>query len=86
MNSKKINNPNNLNSLKPNNINEFESIKEYLNSQPEEINQLNEVSKTFISIINNLIEYTKNYSSQIEFVALKIIPNYTIEGHLMQYF
>ena len=86
MNSEKPNNPNDLNTLKPNNINEFESIKEYLNSQPEEINQLNDVSKTFISIINNLIEYTKNYSSQIEFLALKIIPNYTIEGHLMQSF
>ena len=86
MNLEKPNNPNDLNTLKPNNINEFESIKEYLNSQPEEINQLNDVSKTFISIINNLIEYTKNYSSQIEFLALKIIPNYTIEGHLMQSF
>ena len=86
MNLEKTMSSNDLNSLKPNNINEFESIKEYLNIQPEEINKLNDISKTFISIINNLIEYTKNYSSQIEFLALKIVPNYTIEGHLMQSF
>ena len=63
---------------------EFDSIKEYLNAQPEKINQLNDILKTLNNVINNFIEYTKNYSGQIEFLAMKIIPNYTIEGQLMQ--
>ena len=63
---------------------EFELIKEYLNSQPEIINKLNDLSKNLSNIINNFIEYTKIYSSQIEILAMKIIPNYTIEGQLMQ--
>ena len=69
-----------------NQIKEFQIIKEYLNSEPEKINQINEIFKSFNNIINNFIEYTKNYSSQIEFLALKIIPNYSIEGQLIQSF
>ena len=63
---------------------EFELIKDYLNSQPDLINKLNDISKNLNNIINNFIEYTKNYSSQIEFLAMKIIPNYSVEGQLMQ--
>ena len=66
------------------NKSEFDSIKDYLNSQPNKINQLNDISKTLNSIINNFIEYTKNYSGQIEYLAMKIVPNYSIEGQLMQ--
>ena len=67
-----------------NNIKEFELIKNYLNSQPDKINNLINVSKTLNSTIINFIEYTKNYSSQIEFLAMKMIPNYSIEGQLIQ--
>ena len=63
---------------------EFELIKEYLNHQPEQINKLNNISNILSNIINNFIEITKNYSSQIEFLAMKIIPNYSVEGQLMQ--
>ena len=63
---------------------EFELIKKFLNSQPDRINSLNDISKTLNSIINNFIEYTKNYSGQIENLAMKIIPNYSVEGELMQ--
>ena len=66
------------------NIIEFEKIKEYLSSQPTKIKDLNEVSKTLNSIIKSFIEYTKNYSNQIEFLAMKMVPNYTIEGELIQ--
>ena len=69
-----------------NQIKEFQIIKEYLNTQPLKISELNEIFKSFNSIINNFIEYTKNYSGQIEFLALKIMPNYSIEGQLIQSF
>jgi len=67
-----------------NNIKEFGLIKNYLNSQPDKINNLINVSKTLNSTIISFIEYTKNYSSQIEFLAMKMIPNYSIEGQLIQ--
>ena len=67
-----------------NNIKELELIKNYLDSQPDKINNLFNVSKTLNSTINNFIEYTKNYSSQIELLAIKMIPNYSIEGQLIQ--
>jgi len=67
-----------------NNIKELESIKHYLDSQPDKINNLFNVSKTLNSTINNFIEFTKNYSSQIELLAMKMIPNYSIEGQLIQ--
>ena len=67
-----------------NNLKELELIKNYLDSQPDKINNLFNVSKTLNSTINNFIEYTKNYSSQIELLAIKMIPNYSIEGQLIQ--
>ena len=48
-------------------------IKEYLNSQAE--TSINEIIEQFIDII-------KNYSSQIDFLVMKIIPNYSTEGQL----
>ena len=63
---------------------EFELIKEYLKNQPEQINKLNDLIKTLNNVINSFIEHTKNYSSQIELLAMKIIPNYFIGGQLMQ--
>ena len=80
----KVNDTNAGDSGKSDNKKEFELIKGFLNSQPDRINSLNNISKTLNSIINNFIEYTKNYSNQIEFLAMKIIPDYSIEGELMQ--
>ena len=79
-----ISNNNDLKKSNGKNIIEFEKIKEYLSSQPTKIKDLNEVSKTLNSIIKSFIEYTKNYSNQIEFLAMKMVPNYTIEGELIQ--
>ena len=59
-------------------------IKEYLSSQPDQIKKLEKVSQTLFEVINNFIEITQNYSNQLELLALKIIPNYTIEGQLAQ--
>ena len=67
-----------------NNIKELELIKKYLDSQPDKINNLFNVSKTLNSTINDFIENTKNYSRQIELLAMKMIPNYSIEGQLIQ--
>ena len=80
----KVNDANSQDSSLSSNKKEFELIKKFLNSQPDRINSLNDISKTLNSIINNFIEYTKNYSSQIELLAMKIIPNYSIEGELVQ--
>ena len=80
----KVNDANSQDSSLSSNKKEFELIKKFLNSQPDRINSLNDISKTLNSIINNFIEYTKNYSGQIENLAMKIIPNYSIEGELMQ--
>jgi hypothetical protein len=80
----KVNDANSQDSSLSSNKKEFELIKKFLNSQPDRINSLNDISKTLNSIINNFIEYTKNYSSQIELLAMKIIPDYSIEGELMQ--
>ena len=66
------------------NTEEFEIIKKYLNGQPDIISNLNNISRELSSTINNFIEYTKNYSSQIEFLAMKMVPNYSIEGQLIQ--
>ena len=73
-----------IDSSTSNNTKEFEIIKKYLNCQPDIINNLSNISKTLSSAINNFIEYTKNYSSQIEFLAMKMVPNYSIEGQLIQ--
>ena len=78
---KKVRTNNNKDS---NNIKELELIKNYLDSQPDKINNLFNVSKTLNSTINSFIEHTKNYSSQIELLAMKMIPNYSIEGQLIQ--
>ena len=61
-----------------NNIKELELIKNYLDSQPDKINNLFNVSKTLNSTINNFIEYTKNYSSQIELFLEKLYKNFEI--------
>ena len=74
----------NIDSSTSNNTKEFEIIKKYLNCQPDIINNLSNISKALSSIINNFIEYTKNYSGQIEFLAMKMVPNYSIEGQLIQ--
>ena len=59
-------------------------VREYLSSQPEQINKIKDVSILLYEIIDEFIELTKNYSSQVVKLALKIIPNYTIEGQLAQ--
>ena len=59
-------------------------IKEYLLSQPDQIKKLQKISIDIYDTINNFIEITENYSTQIETIALKIIPNYTTEGKLIQ--
>ena len=59
-------------------------IKEYLSSQPDQIKKIENVSKTIYETISTFIEITQNYSSQLEVLALKIIPNYTTEGQLAQ--
>ena len=62
----------------------LDSMKEYLSSQPVQIQKLKDVSKLLYETINKFIELTENYSREIEILALKIIPNYTIEGQLIQ--
>ena len=62
----------------------IELIKEFLLSQPEQIKKIENVSKTIYETINTFIEITQNYSTQLEILALKIIPNYTTEGQLAQ--
>ena len=59
-------------------------IKEYLLSQPEQIKRLQKISLDLYDTINNFIEITENYNAQIITLALKIIPNYTTEGKLLQ--
>ena len=59
-------------------------IKDYLISQPEKIRNFEKIANSIYETISNFIEITKNYSSQIEILALKIIPNYSIEGQLAQ--
>ena len=59
-------------------------IKEYLSSQPEQIQKLESISKIIHNIITNFIDITHNYSSQLEKLALSIVPNYTTEGQLAQ--
>lgn len=63
----------------------FELIKEYIYSQPDQIQKLEDTSKTMYEIIEEFINITSNYSSQLEILALKIIPNDSItEGKLAQ--
>ena len=81
---KNKNNSKYINSTNWKNKQEFELIKKYLNSQPEKLTQLNNISKTLRNIINNFVEYTKTYSQQIEHIAMKMMPDYTLEGQFMQ--
>ena len=62
----------------------IEIIKEYLNSQTEKLKKLKNDSKSIYDVIEQFIDVTKNYSSQIELLAMKIIPNYSTEGQLAQ--
>ena len=59
-------------------------IKEYLNSQPDQIEKLQTISKSIYEVMSQFIQITKNYSSQLENLAMQIIPNYTTEGQLAQ--
>ena len=59
-------------------------IKEYLISQPEQIEKLESASTSLYETINEFIDITHNYSSQLEILALKIIPTYSAEGQLAQ--
>jgi len=63
----------------------FDLIKEYIHSQPDQIQKLEDTSKEMYEIIEEFINITCNYSSQLEILALKIIPNDSItEGKLAQ--
>lgn len=62
----------------------IEIIKEYLNSQTDQLKKLKNESKSIYDVIEQFIDMTKNYSSQIELIAMKIIPNYSTEGQLAQ--
>ena len=62
----------------------IEIIKEYLNSQTDQLKKLKNDSKSIYDVIDQFIDMTKNYSSQIELIAMKIIPNYSTEGQLAQ--
>ena len=62
----------------------IEKIKEYLNSQTDQLQKLKNDSKSINDVIDQFIDITKNYSSQIELLAMKIIPNYSTEGQLAQ--
>ena len=63
----------------------FDLIKEYIHSQPDQIKKLEDSSKEMYEIIGEFINITNNYSSQLEILALKIIPNgNTTEGKLAQ--
>ena len=62
----------------------IEIIKDYLNSQTEQLKKLKNDSKSIYDVIEQFINLTKNYSSQIELLAMKIIPNYSTEGQLAQ--
>ena len=63
----------------------FDLIKEYIHSQPDQIKKLEDSSKEMYEIIGEFINITNNYSSQLEILALKIIPNSnTTEGKLAQ--
>ena len=59
-------------------------IKEYLLSQPEQIRNFEKINNSIYETISNFIEITKDYSNQLEILALKIIPNYSTEGQLAQ--
>ena len=63
----------------------FDLIKEYIYSQPDQIQKLENSSKAMYEIIGEFINITNNYSSQLEILALKIIPDgNTTEGKLAQ--
>ena len=62
----------------------LELIKEYLNSQPEEIKKIESMSDVVYNSINKFIEFTQSYCDNITQEALKIAPNYTPEGRLAQ--
>ena len=59
-------------------------IKDYLISQPEQIRNFEKITNSIYETISNFIEITRNYSNQLEILALKIIPNYSTEGQLAQ--
>ena len=64
---------------------DLDLIKYYLSSQPEQIEKLVNDSKNTYETINEFIDITQNYSSNLEILALKIKPNYTTaEGQLAQ--
>ena len=63
----------------------FDLIKEYIYSQPDQIQKLENSSKAMYETIGEFINITNNYSSQLEILALKIIPDgNTTEGKLAQ--
>ena len=86
-NSTKSNNTQNLNK---NNISSnhkkrtIDSIRDFLNAQPDQLKKLQTISKTIYEVMNQFIQITKNYSNQLVNLALQIIPNYTTEGQLAQ--
>ena len=59
-------------------------IKKYLSSQPKKIKTLQNISKVYYKVINEFIDITQNYSSEIESLALRITPDYSIEGQISQ--
>ena len=64
--------------------NTIDLIKKYLSSQPKKIENLQNISKVYYKVINEFIDITQNYSSEIESLALRITPDYSIEGQISQ--
>ena len=62
----------------------IEIIKDYLNSQTEHLQKLKNDYKLINEVIKQFIDQTKNYCSHIELIAMKIIPNYSTEGQMVQ--
>ena len=62
----------------------IELIKKYLLSQPVQIKNLENISNTLYEVINKFIDITKDYTTQLEILALSIIPNNNTEGQFAQ--
>ena len=62
----------------------IELIKKYLLSQPDQIKNLENISNTLYEVINKFIDITKDYTTQLEILALSIIPNNNTEGQFAQ--
>ena len=62
----------------------IELIKKYLLSQPDHIKNLENISNTLYEVINKFIDITKDYTTQLEILALSIIPNNNTEGQFAQ--